>query len=126
MAIKNPYAQYKQNSILTASPEELTLMLYEGMIKFINMAKLYIEEKNMEKAHHANVRAQDIVMELNVTLNMDYEISQNLRSLYSYMYRRLVDANVKKDTAILDEVLEIAAELRDAWKEAMKIAKKSR
>lgn len=111
--------QYKEQSILTARPEELTLMLYNGIIKFANLAKIFIEAKNVEKTHHAIVRAQDIISELNITLNMDYDISKNLRSLYEFMNARLMDANIKKESSILDEVLEIAEDMRDTWKEAM-------
>lgn len=124
MALNNPYAQYKQNTIFTAPPEELTLMLYDGAIKFINQASLYMQEKKYDKSSNASIRAQDIITELNTTLDMQYEISKNLRSLYDYMLRRMIEANVKKDVAIFDEVLGLVSELRDAWKEAMKIARK--
>ena len=96
MATVNPYQQYQEQSVMTASPGELTLMLYNGCIKFINQAKLFIEQKNIEKANNAIIRAQDIIQELMVTLNMDYEISKNLAALYDYMNRRLIDANISK------------------------------
>ncbi|MDK2800267.1 MAG: flagellar secretion chaperone FliS [Clostridiales bacterium] len=126
MAINNPYAQYKQNMAMTAPPQELTLMLYDGAIKFIKQAIIYTQEKKYDKASHFNVRAQDIISELNTTLDMQYEISHNLRSLYDYMMRRLVEANIKKDANILDEVLGFVTELRDTWKEAMKLARMSK
>ncbi|EOD00378.1 flagellar export chaperone FliS [Caldisalinibacter kiritimatiensis] len=126
MAMKNPYSQYQQNSVMTASPEELTLMLYNGAVKFIKQGKVFLEQKDMEKAHNSIVRAQDIISELNITLNMDYEISKNLRSLYTFILERLMDANIKKDIKILDEVLPLVEELRDTWKEAMQLAKKNR
>jgi flagellar protein FliS len=126
MAINNPYAQYKQNMAMTAPPQELTLMLYDGAIKFIKQAIMYTQEKKYDKASHFNVRAQDIISELNTTLDMQYEISHNLRSLYDYMMRRLVEANIKKDANILDEVLGFVTELRDTWKEAMKLARMSK
>ncbi|KXG76354.1 flagellar export chaperone FliS [Thermotalea metallivorans] len=124
MALNNPYAQYKQNTVMTAPPEELTLMLFEGMVKFINQSKLFMQEKKLDKASNANLRAQDIIAELNLTLNMKYDISKNLRTLYDYMSRRLIEANLKKDVDILEEVLGLATELRDTWKEAIKIARK--
>ena len=120
----NPINHYKEQKILTSPPEELTLMLYEGIVKFLNQGKLYIENKNMEKSHTALMRAQDIIYELNSTLNMDYEISHNHRSLYDFMIGRIIDANIKKDPAIIDEVLVIAEEMRDTWKQAMEIARK--
>lgn len=121
--MKNPYGQYKQNSVMTASPQELTLMLYNGALKFIGKAKIFIEQKNIQKANESLIRAQDIIRELNITLNMDYEVSQNLRSLYTYIIERLVDANISKDIKVLDEVGEMITELRDTWKEAMKLSK---
>lgn len=111
---------------MTATPEELTLMLYNGAIKFVNIAKLSIENKNIKKAHEALIRAQDIIIELNATLNMDYEISKNLRSLYEFILDRLVDANIKKEIEPLDEVLELLTELRDTWKEVIVKVKKTR
>lgn len=123
MVTSNAYDTYKQNSILTASPEELTLMLYNGLIKFIMIARKAIEEKDIPKAHESIIRAQDIVNEFKASLNMQYEISHNLNMLYDYFLDRLLEANIRKDTAILDEVLRFVRELRDTWAQAMKIAK---
>lgn len=110
---------YKEQTIMTSKPEELTLMLYNGIIKFLNQAKIFIDQKNVEKTHNAIVRAQDIITELNITLNMDYEISKSLRSLYNFMNSRLVQANIQKDKNIIDEVLGLAEEMRDTWKQAI-------
>ncbi|WP_416198611.1 MAG: flagellar export chaperone FliS [Sporanaerobacter sp.] len=118
--------QYKQNAVFTATPEELTLMLYDGAIKFINIAKLNIEKGDVVKAHEAIIRAEDIVIELNASLNMDYEISKNLRSIYDFMMEKLVDGNIKKEVKPLDEALELLTDLRDTWKEAIKQVKKTR
>ena len=123
MAMNNPYGQYKQNSIMTASPQELTLMLYNGALKFIGMAKIHIEQKDIPKANESIKRAQDIIRELNITLNMDYPISTNVRSMYTYILEKLVDGNIYKEIQYLDEAAEIITELRDTWKEAMKISK---
>lgn len=120
---KSGQDSYLEQRILTARPEELTLMLYEGVIKFLNQAKMHVEQANTEKSNATLLRAQDIIDELNVTLNMDYDVSNNLRMLYVYMNTRLVEANIKKDTAIIDEVLELAADLRDTWKEAVQSLK---
>ena len=127
MAIRNPYHaynQYKQNDIMLASPEELTLMLYNGAIKFVNQAINAIDENEIEKAHISIVKTGDIIIELIATLNMDYEISKGLRSLYEYLSDRLMEATIHKDKEILEEVLPFFTELRDTWKEAMEIAKK--
>ncbi len=127
MALKNPYNaynQYKQNDVMLASPEELTLMLYNGAIKYVNRAVIAIDDKNIENAHQSIARAEDIVAELNATLNTEYEVSKGLRSLYEFILERLVDANINKDKEILGEILPFLTELRDTWKEAMALAKK--
>lgn len=115
----NPYQQYRQNSVMTAPPEELTLMLYEGLVKFIKRAKMMMMQGKIQETHDAIMRAEDIVSELNVSLNMEYELSKSLRALYDFVQERLIQANIKKDAAGLDDVLGLAEEFRDAWKEAM-------
>lgn len=125
MAMNNPYQQYKQNSINTATPAELTLMLYDGAIKFVNMAKIHIEAKNLPETNNSILRAQAIVQELNITLNMDYEISEEFRALYTFILEKLVDANIQKQISILDdEVLPILKGMRDNWKLAIEESKK--
>lgn len=126
MAMFNPYQQYEQQSVMTASPGELTLMLYNGCIKFIKKGIKYIEEDNIEKANNAIIRAQDIVNELTVTLDMEYEISEQLQLLYEYMGRRLIEANISKDMGILQEVEGLMAELRDTWAEVIKLNRQQR
>jgi flagellar protein FliS len=123
MIAYNAYNQYKENSINTASPEELTLMLYNGLIKFIMRGIDSIEKNNKPDAHNNIIKAQNIVAEFINTLDMRYEISPDLKSIYEYLIDRLVKANVKKDKDILIEVLEFAKILRDTWEQAMKIAK---
>ncbi|HHU91460.1 MAG TPA: flagellar export chaperone FliS [Clostridiaceae bacterium] len=124
MIAYNAYNQYKENSIYTASPEELTLMLYNGLVKFIMRGIDSIEKKNIQDANTNIIKAQNIVSEFMNTLDMNYEISSSLNSIYDYMLRRLIDANVAKDKEILDEVLGFAKILRDTWEQAMKISKK--
>ncbi len=123
MTTSDAYETYRLNSILTASPEELILMLYNGLIKFIMQAQKAIEEKDIPKAHDSIIRAQDILMEFKATLDMQYELSHGLALLYDYMLDRLFDANIGKDNAILAEVLHFAKDLRDTWAQAMKLAK---
>jgi flagellar protein FliS len=124
MIAYNAYNQYKENSIFTASPEELTLMLYNGLVKFIMRGIDSIEKKNIQEAHTNIIKAQNIVSEFMNTLDMNYEISGSLSSIYDYMLGRLIDANVSKDKDILEEVLGFAKVLRDTWEQAMKISKK--
>lgn len=126
MALNNPYAKYREQAINTATPEELTLMLYDGCIKFINISKVAIEEKNIELANSNIQKAQNIISELMVTLNMDVEVSKNLMALYDYYNRRLVEANIKKDSDILEEVKVFITELRDTWKEAMVLSRQGK
>lgn len=123
MALNKAYSQYKENSIYTSSPEELTFALYNGLVRFIMQAQLAIDEKNIEKACNSIVRAQDIIMYFRETLDMKYEVSAGLDAIYEYLYNRLVTANMTKDKMILDEVLGFAKELRDTWAQAMKLAK---
>ena len=126
MTANNAYAKYKEQSVTTATPEELTLMLYNGCIKFINLAEVFIDDKNIEKINVNILKAQDIVNELNITLNMDYEVSENLRQLYSIVNERLIEANLRKDKKPLLEAKEIVTELRDTWKEAMALSRKGK
>jgi flagellar secretion chaperone FliS len=119
MALNNPYQQYQNNSVNTASPGELTLMLYNGCLKFIKLAKKAMEDKNIE-VKNANIqKAQNIVSELMVTLNMDAEVSKNMLSLYDYLNRRLMEANVQNDVSILSEVEEFILDFRDTWKQVI-------
>ena len=119
MSVNSPYEIYKQNSVTTASPGELTLMLYNGCIKFINQAQQAILVKNIEEKNINIIKAQRIINELMVTLDMDYEISQSLLKMYDYIYRRLLEANIKNDIEILNEVKEYVTQYRDSWKEAI-------
>ena len=121
MAINNPYAAYQNNSVNTASPGELTLMLYNGSLKFIHIAKKAIEEKNIELKNTNIQKTQAIVNELMVTLNTDLEVSQNLMSLYDYINRRLTEANIKNDAAILEEVEGLITDFRDTWKDVIQL-----
>lgn len=123
MVNNNAYKQYQHNVIYTASPQELTLMLYNGLIKFINLSIQGVEEKDIAKANNNIIRAQDILVEFMSTLDLNYEVAKGLMSLYDYMNRRLIDANINKDKDILQEVLDFAEELRDTWSQAMKLAK---
>ena len=119
------YQQYQNSMVNTASPQDLTLMLYNGLIKFLNLSIQSIEEKSMERTNNYILRAQDILTEFMSTLDMSYEVSQGLFSLYDFMNNRLVKANISKDKAIVEEVLVFAEELRDTWAQAMKLAKQS-
>lgn len=123
MLATNPYAQYQQNAVNSAEPGQLTLMLYNGAVKFTKQAIKEIKAGNIQQANHYNLRVQNIVTELILTLNQDYPVAKNLHSLYDYIKRRLIEGNIKKDEQILTEALGMLEELRDTWAEALKRAK---
>ncbi|WP_214722121.1 flagellar export chaperone FliS [Exiguobacterium sp. s192] len=119
----NPYATYQTNSVTTALPQDLTLMLYEGLIKFSMLAKRAIEQNLIEQKNTNIQKAQAIILELQLTLNQSIALSKDLNNLYDYMQGRLIDANVKNDVVAIDEVIGFAEEFRETWKEAMKLAR---
>lgn len=117
----NAYAQYNQNKILTASPAELTLMLYDGAIKFCNIAIMGIEQNDIEKTNNNILKVQRIIEEFQITLNFKYEIANDFNNVYNYLMKRLREANMKKDKEILEEVSEHLHAMRDTWKEVMRL-----
>lgn len=121
MALPNAYSQYNNSKVLTASPTELTLMLYEGAIKFCNIAEVAIEHGDIQKAHTNILKTQRIVDYLRQTLDMKYKVAEDFERIYVYLSKRLIEANVKKDKAILEEVNEHLRSVRDTWKEVMRI-----
>ena len=125
MPAPNPYEQYQKNKILTASPAEVTLMLYEGAIKFCNIAIMAIENKEIEKAHINIKKAQRIIEEFRNTLDRKYPVADDFDRIYVYLLRRLLQANIKKDPEILEEVNGHLRMLRDTWKEIMRQCNKA-
>lgn len=121
MAVNNPYAAYANSKVMTASPAELTLMLYDGAIKFCNIAIRGIEEKDIEKAHNNIIKVERIINEFRSTLDRRYPVSEDFDRVYEYIIRRLHEANIKKDAEILEEVLKHLRTMRDTWKEVMKL-----
>ncbi|NLJ73214.1 MAG: flagellar export chaperone FliS [Syntrophomonadaceae bacterium] len=119
------YNQYKKTTVETVSPGKLLIMLYDGLLKNINMAKNAIDSNDFNLAHNNIIKAEDIVVEFMSTLDMSYEISKNLYSLYDFMMNRLIEANLAKDKAILEEVESLVEDLRDTWQEALKVASNS-
>lgn len=123
MALPNAYAQYNNSKVLTASPGELTLMLYEGAIKFCNIAIVAVEAKDIEKAHIHITKVERIIDYLRQTLDMKYAVAQDFERIYSYLSQRLIEANIKKDKEILEEIGGHLRSVRDTWKEVMQICK---
>lgn len=123
MALPTGYNQYANNKIMTASPAQLTLMLYDGAIKFCNLAIMGIEQKDINKAHTNIRKVENIIQEFRSSLNFKYPIAQDFENVYRYIYDRLVDANISKDKEILEEVLKHLRTMRNTWEEVMKNGK---
>ncbi|MBP3421793.1 MAG: flagellar export chaperone FliS [Lachnospiraceae bacterium] len=122
--VGNPYAKYQNSKVLTASPAELTLMLYDGIIKFTNIAVAAIEEKDITKANTNIMKAERIVDHLSATLNDKYEVSKDFQNIYDCIMHALIQGNIRKDVDELNRALEYTRMIRDTWKEVMKIAEK--
>ena len=120
---QNPAQLYGNSKIQTATPAELTLMLYDGAIKFCNIALIAIENGDIQKAHTNIVKAQNIILEFICTLDHKYKVAEDFERVFDYIHRRLVEANIKKDKEILEEALGYIREMRDTWKEVMKLAR---
>ncbi|MBQ9699576.1 MAG: flagellar export chaperone FliS [Lachnospiraceae bacterium] len=123
MALPNGYSNYANNKIMTASPAQLTLMLYDGAIKFTNIAIAGIEAKDVEKAHNNIRRVERIIAEFRSTLDFKYPVAQDFDNVYKYLEYRLQQANIYKDKEMLEEVLKHLRTMRGTWEEVMKLAK---
>ena len=121
--VQNPYAQYANNKIMTASPAELTLMLYEGAIKFGNISIIAMKDKEIEKAHINIIKVQRIIDEFRATLNHKYPIAEEFDKIYRYLQKRLLEVSISKDPEIMEEIVMHLRSMRDNWKEVMKRAK---
>ncbi|MBY0221744.1 MULTISPECIES: flagellar export chaperone FliS [Sporosarcina] len=121
MAINNPYAAYQNNSVTTSTPGELTLMLYNGCLKFIQQGKMALEEGKLEEKNVAIQKAQAIVTELMLTLDTSYPVAENMLVLYEFVNSRLIDGNIKNDPALFDEASGIIKEFRDTWKQVIQV-----
>ena len=119
----NPYAQYQNSKILTASPAELTLMLYDGAIKFGNIAIAAMNEKDVQKAHLNIIKVQKIIGEFQATLDFKYPVAKDFDNVYNYLQQRLLQANMKKDPVIMEEILSHLRSMRETWAEVMKKSK---
>lgn len=122
MTNKQGYAAYANNRIMTATPAELTLMLYEGAIKFCNIAITAIENEDVEKTHVNIMKVEEIIEEFQATLDHKYPVAKDFQNVYEYLQERLIQANMKKDKEILEEVLKHLRTMRDTWKDVMKHA----
>lgn len=121
--LNNAALAYSNRKVETASPAELTLMLYEGAIKFCNIAASAIERRDYEKANLNIQKARNIIVELQSTLDHKYKVAKEFDVVYDYIFHKLVDANMKKDGEALEEALVQLRDMRDTWKEVMRAAK---
>jgi flagellar secretion chaperone FliS len=121
MVTQQYHQVYRQNSVSTASPGELTLMLYNGCLNFLNKSKLAIRENNIQERNMNLQKAQRIIQELMVTLNQEYEIAKQMMVMYEYLNRRLIEANINNDLSIVEEVEGFVTEFRDTWKEVIRL-----
>ena len=120
MAVYNAASLYKGTKVNTASPAELTLMLYEGAIKFCNIADLGFEQRDFEKVNNNIIKVQNIITELRSTLDFKYPTAKDFDVVYEYINSLLAQANIKKNPEQLALALEQIREMRDLWKEVMK------
>lgn len=125
MALPNGYNQYANSKLMTASPAQLTLMLYDGAIKFCNLAIMGIEQNDIQKTHTNIRKVENIIDEFRGSLNFKYPVARDFENIYKYIYDKLVEANMKKDKEILEEVLTHLRDMRDTWEEVMKLAKQN-
>ncbi len=121
MAINNPYATYQNNSVNTSTPGELTLMLYNGCLKFIEQGRRALEAGDIEAKNTAIQKAQAIISELMVTLDKSVPVSENMLILYEFANSRLIDGNIQNDAALFSEAADIITEFRDTWKQVIQI-----
>ena len=119
----NPYESYANVKAYTATPGQLTLMLYDGAIKFCNLAIAAVEKKKIEVANTNIKKVEAIIDEFRATLDFKYPVAEDFDNVYKYLSQRLVEANLHKDKAILEEVLRHLRAMRDTWAEIMRAAK---
>lgn len=124
----NAFNTYKNNSVNFASKDQLLLMLVDGAAKFSKIGRQAILDKDVKKAHENIIKTQNIFYELMATLdvNMGGEWARQLMSVYEFIIRRLIDANMKKDVLIIDEVLPLIEEIRDTWNKAYTLVSRSK
>lgn len=128
MYANNAYNVYKNNSVNFASKEQLLLMLVEGAVKYSKIGRQAILDKDIKKAHENIVRTQDIFYELIASLDVERggDWAKQLVMVYEFIVEKLVQANLKKDVAIMDEVIPLIEDIKDTWEQAYKLAKNAK
>ncbi len=121
MAMGNPYEQYKQQGVMTAHPVKLIIMLYEGAIKQLRLARMAVESKDAPNANTAFQKAQQILLELTMSLDLQYPIAKDLMNLYDFMTREIMEANINKDASHIEPLIEMLSNLKEAWVQVQKL-----
>ena len=119
----NPYAAYKKQSVTTMTPLEIVVKLYSETERELNRAVMFIDQKDFEKANKSLTKSGDLVNALRSVLDVNLPIGQNLDSLYSYFEKQIVTANMKKDKEIINELLPMIGELKDAFTQVASMSK---
>lgn len=119
----NPYSAYKKQSVTTMTPMEIVVKLYSETERELNRAVMFIEQKKIEDANNALNKSLDLIGALRSVLDLSLPIGQNLESLYAYFEKQIIAANMKKDPAIINEILPMIAELKDAFTQVSAMSK---
>lgn len=119
----NPYLKYKEQSVMTMTPGEMVVRLFEEAVKQLTVARAAINNQKLETANSALLKSQNIIRHLRATLNMQVEISHNLAMLYDFFIRQIIQCNVKKDTQPIDAIIPMLTELKDSFAQAEKLAR---
>ena len=116
----NPYQQFMQQSVSTMTPVQLLVALFEKSEQELKKAVYFIDNKEVENANKSIIKVQDIVLLLDGSLKMKYQVSDNLSALYGYFKERLIEANIKKDAEIIKELIPFFSELKESFSEITK------
>ena len=125
MAVKDPYSQYLENQVKTATPGKVLVMAFDGAIRFARIAAEKMKEGQLDEQSANIIKVQNIIIELMSSLNMDADrqLAGNLYSIYSHIFDRLTQANVHDDMSALEEVIQILGEMRQTWAEAERLVR---
>ena len=116
----NSYQQYMRHDVMMATPMELVVMLYSGCIKRLRLGQMAISKQDHEAANKNLQKAQDIIMELIMGLDLQYDIARDLMAIYEFVHRQIIRINASKDASMIDSIVDIMSELRDTWVQVQK------
>ncbi len=119
----NPYETYKQQSVMTMTSGQILLLVYNELIKQLSLAQKAFGKNDIVEINRTLQKSQNLIRELQNTLNFDYGISNDLNSIYSFFYTVTLNANIKKDASELQMLIDMIAELKDTFAEAEKLTR---